>query len=472
VIIPGQQFTVLDPGLPAAVPGITASLALGTSSAGDYNKVYSFTNPKDVVDTLGQGELPELLCHALAVAGGPQYGVRVSGGVPGTVSAVTKVGTGDGTVAVGGLPYDGYSLKVLITKGGALGTAEFSFSLDGVTYSDVLVIPSSGTFANIAGVTGLTLTFASTFVAGDTYSFACTAPFYTPTNLADGIAGVLSSDVDFAFMIAAGESVAASSGKLLAAALDLHAVSLFNQARFVRAMLAAGKSDKATTITEYAGINSPNVLATYGRCQMVSSKPLAGWGIIDRSIVNPVAARAASSLISTDLGRVASGALPGVVSISHDEARSPMMDAKRFTTLRTVQGRGGYYITNGRLFSSPGSDFRYWQHGRCMDTACRVAWVAQSSFIGASVRTVGAGTLDPRDAARWEGPVRTSLDDALLSPESAEGTSGHVSACAYALDRANNVLASDSVKSTVGIKPRGYAKFIYTQLSYTINAGA
>lgn len=472
--IPGQTFQLLDPGLPASVPGLTASLVLGTSSAGDVDTVYAFTNPKDVVDTLGQGELAEALCSTLAVAGGPQYGVRLTGSIAGTVGTVDHTGTGTATVVVSGAPYDGYTLKVLITKAGALGTAEFSYTLDGITYSDVMVTPSGGSFTGIAATTGLTLTLSGTFVAGDVYAFDCTAPFYSPTDLASGIDAVLALGTEFAFMQLAGEAAATSSGKLLAAALDGHALSLFNQARFVRTMLGAGQSDKATAITDYEAVSSRNVLATYGRCGMLSSKPMPGWAIVDRSIVNPVAARAANSLISTDLGRVASGALANVVSITHDEARTPMMDDKRFTTLRTVQGRAGFYVTNGRLLSPAGSDYRYWQHGRCMDAACRTAWIAQSMFIGASVRVVGAGTLDPRDAARWEGPVRTSLAETLISPDSAEGTPGHVSAFAYNIDRTNNVLASDTVKTSVGIQPRGYTKFLYTTLSYTtnINAGA
>lgn len=472
MIIPGQEFTILDPGLPAAVPGIAGALVLGTSSAGTVDTLYSFTNPKDVVDTLGQGELPEDLCHILAIAGGVVYAVKLAGGVAATVSAVAHAGAGAGTVVLSGTPFDGYALKVLITKGGLPGEAEFSYSLDGVTYSDVMVVPSGGAFTGIAAVTGLTLTFALTFAAGDEYSADCTAPYYTPTNLADGMAAVLDSGVEFAFLQLAGEASASASAKLMAAALDVHVVSLFNQARFVRAMLATGKSDKPTSIADYASFGSKNVAGVFGRMTVMSSKPLAGWSVIDRPFVNAVAARAARSLISTDLGRVNDGPLPGVVAISHDEARTPMMDAKRFTTSRTVQGRAGFFITNCRLMSPPGSDYRYWQHGRCMDAACRVAWLAQSGWIGGSVRTVGTGTIDPRDAARLEGPVRTSLADELTGPETAEGTPGHVTAVSYAIDRSSNVSSTDALKTTVGIKPRAYTKFIYTQLSYSLTAGA
>lgn len=476
MIIPGQQFQVDDPGLPAVIAGLTASVVLGVASGGVENVVYSFTNPRDVVDTIGQGGLPEALCTSLEIGGGPQYGVRLHASIAGTIGTITKTGSGSGTVTPSGAPFDAYKLRVLITKDGAPGTAEFSFSLDGLTWSDNLVTPSGGTpagsFFGIEALTGIKLVFAGTFATGDLYSWDCSAPFYSPSDLANGMAAILDSGIDFAFIHLAGEAATTSAGKLLAAALDVHVKTLFNQARFVRAMLGSGRSDKATAVTDYQSFSSRNVLVTYGQCVMLSSKPMAGWSYPTRSIINTVAARACGSLISTDLGRVKSGALEGVVAIAHDEARYPQMDAKGFTTLRTVQGRAGFYITNGRLMSPPGSDFRYWQHARCMDTACRIAWIEQSANTGASMRVIGNGAIDPRDAARWEAPVRTSLNEGLISPQSAEGTPGHVSAVKYDIDRSYNALSNEGYQSDVGIKPRGYAKFIYTRLSFTTNVGA
>lgn len=475
-MIPGQTFNILDPGLPAVVPGVNAALVLGTCSAGDVNKVYSFANPKDVVDTLGQGELSEALCTMLAVSGGPHYAVRVNGSVAGAAGAITHTGSGSDQMALKAgavVPYDSYRVRVLVVTGGQNGACEVRYSLDGgYTYSDVLLVPVGGEL--VLQNTGLTLEFtaAETFAAGDTFSFDCTAPFYGDTDVKNALDAFADSALTAAFVVLVGEAPTAAAAKTMASRLDVEAGNWFNKAHFVRTICATGRDDKATTIAEFQTFSgSTRVLGTYGQCDMSSSKPMAGWGTPRRSIVNAVAARAARSLISTDLGRVADNALPGVVAITHDEARSPMMDAKGFTTLRTMQGRTGFYITNGRLMSPPGSDYRYWQHGRVMDVACRVAWISQSTFIGASVRTVGEGTLDPRDAAKWQGPVNAALFEALMAPFTAEGTQGHVSGTLYSIDLTNNVLASDTLQSTVGIKPRGYTKFIKTQLSFTTTVG-
>ena len=95
---------------------------------------------------------------------------------------------------------------------------------------------------------------------------------------------------------------------------------------------------------------------------MASAKPFVGWATPKRPSTYVVAARAAASLISTDLARTATGPVPSVVAISHDEFQTEVMDAAGFSTLRTFQGQEGFWITNARLKSPAGSDFEFWQH--------------------------------------------------------------------------------------------------------------
>jgi len=147
------------------------------------------------------------------------------------------------------------------------------------------------------------------------------------------------------------------------------------------------------------------------------------------------------------------------------------MDAKRFITLRTHQGLQGFYITQGRLMSPVGSDYKYWQHRRCMDVACDTTYKAQLPFLNMSVRVNANGTIDERDARTFESQVKTALAGNLLDPNSAEGTPGHVSALDYKIDRANNVLSTENLKSTVAIRPRGYAKTLSTELGFSASVG-
>jgi hypothetical protein len=106
--IPKQTISVRDPGLGLTPEAINTFLFMGCSSSGTANTLYTFSNAQDVVDTLGQGPLPEALCSALAIAGGPVLGMRLTGATAGAAGAVTAalVGTATGTVTVAGAAYD------------------------------------------------------------------------------------------------------------------------------------------------------------------------------------------------------------------------------------------------------------------------------------------------------------------------------------------------------------------------------
>lgn len=487
--IPGQNFTILDPGLAVTPEAINTPIFFGCSSAGEDNHVYTFGRVSDVVDTLKQGPLAEALCTYLALAGGPVYAVKLVGSAPGKAGTVNKtpinMPTSPGTLAVGGAPHDSYDLIVEITKSGGLGVAEFRYSLDGgSSFSASMSVPSSGTYpvpnANI------TLTFAGTatapdvlFDALDRWECDCLMPVYdvgsiTPpdkTGLAAGIEAALASSVEFSFMVLTGTYADSQDGALVAAAAAGHAQSMFNDYRFIGALVHSGIDAPLDAIEEFKDVADPRIGVCYSFSKQVSNKPFVGWGVPWRPSVDIVAARAGQVSISTDLGRVASGSLTGVVAIEHDEFRNEIMDAKRFITLRTFQGVPGYFITNGRLMSPLGSDYKYWQHRRCMDVACDVTYKAQVPIINKSVRVNADGTIDDRDARTSEARVKSQLSGALLDPNNAEGTAGHVSAVDYKIDRATNVLGTETIKTNVAIRPLGYAKILNTELGFSASAG-
>ena len=450
---------------------------MGTSSTGVVGTVYAFSDPQDVINTLGQGPLPEDLCYHLAIAGGPVYAIRLTGSTAGAAGAVTKtaLSTSTGTITVAGAAYDAYLVRVEIKVTGALGVAEFRYSLDNaVTYSPQIIVPSGGTYA--IPNTNLTLTFVPgggpiLFEAGDYHTFTCTAPGFSASDLNSGIVSLKADNTQVAAVILSGKFATASAAATIAAAMAVHAASLFTMYRPIRYMMDGGADNQATTKTAYAAFTDARACTWYGSDVCTSAKPFTGWGAPVSPIQRQAAGRAAASLISTDLARFASGAIQGVTSITHDEFRNELMDQKNFSTFRTHQGVSGYFITNARLMSAPGSDYQFWQHGRVMDVATYTAYSALLPFLNSSVRTTSTGAIDPRDAARWEKTVKDALRTVLLDPDNAEGTPGHVSAVDCKVDQVSSVQTTGVVKVTVAIRPLGYAKTITNTLSFSVNVG-
>ncbi len=473
--IPGQTLTVQDPGLGLAAELPSAPLFMGTSSAGVVGTVYSFSRIQDAIDTLGQGPLVEDLAYALAVAGGPILAMRLTGAVAGSNGAVTptRVSTSTGTVTVAGTPNDSYEVQIRVTKTGTLGAGKFVYSLDdGRTLSSEITIPSGGTY--VLPNTGLTLTFVAgagpiffegtSTTTGDRHDFDTQEPRVNAAGVTAAFTSLLAGTSTPSFVHLAGTFDTAANAALAAAALNTGTTNCANAFRFVGAIQDSGADNIATTISGFAAVANARLMPGYGRIDLVSQKPIVGMGFQRCSVTRVLAARAAAELISTHLGRVASGAIDGVAGpsiefgapLTHDEFLTEQMDVEGFATLRSWIGRAGYFITRGRIKAPAGSDFQRWEYRRVMDTACTVVQRTLQTFINSSVRTKADGTIEETDARRVEAAINAQLSIALLEPLNAEGTKGHVSAASFSVDRTNNILQSNTLQGTVSIRPLAY----------------
>lgn len=226
---PSAIATLLDSGELAEICALTArkgqakyAICPTISIAGAVGAVAQLgTGTGTVVPTVGPHKPIQVLCVTGGALGTATFKVSLDGGVtygplitsvagatwvtriPGTYcvatfNAATYVATKtltiglDGTVTNGSgwagvvtqasSPIDVYDVLITIIKAGALGTAVARISLDGGNSVELeTLIPTAGVLT-VAG-TGLVLTFASTFVALDTYAFQAKPPSYSTTNL-------------------------------------------------------------------------------------------------------------------------------------------------------------------------------------------------------------------------------------------------------------------------------------------------
>jgi uncharacterized phage protein gp47/JayE len=106
---------------------------------------------------------------------------------------VTKEGDGSGSLSTSGAPVGAYQVLVTVTAAGELGTAAFSWSLDGgeTDAETGIQVPASGVY--MLGDTGLSVTFAAgpagtgaSFAAGDTFAFETATPTFPVTSWREG----------------------------------------------------------------------------------------------------------------------------------------------------------------------------------------------------------------------------------------------------------------------------------------------
>ena len=476
---PAQTITVLDPGLGRVAVSAESPLYMGPAAlhggSAAAGALLSFSRMNDVRSSLGFGQLGGDVLKALSERGGPVLVMPTDASNADTVSAVTQSGGGP-EVTVAGEAHARYTARVEVIAGGALGTGTFRYTLDrhsvtsgdaSPTWSPTRTIPAGGSF--VAGSSGLTFTFAAgTYVAGETYDFTAIPASPNGTDISDAVTALLAiTGLAFPQLVLSATYDDAGDAATIAAAIDGHMTSFASGFRYSGALLDIGSGDSAANVLDESW-SSRRIMPCYGL--NLTSEVQAYEGHVTRQVgcVSDIAARAARVLVSTDLARFAEGSLGGVTQIDFDGYQDETLDAAGIATMRTWPDIAGFYVTNGRLKSPPGSDFTDWQFRRLMDLACRTVYRAQLPFIAEGFRTVTGGAIDPLDKADIESAVNGALRNALLTPRNARGRSGHVSAVSYTVDPTHNLNSTDTILVNVAIRPLGYAKFITTQIGFSL----
>lgn len=444
----------------------TTAGALGTAQF--TFKLGTATASAPVVSAAGWGvsyyAVPGTLTRLTFTAGdgfdvGDTWTISPLGVITQTVNAGAATGTIGSQVSS---PMDELTVIVKIVTGGALGAGTFRYSLDGGdTYfpdaTGEITIPSGGKYH--MGETGVFLTFASaTYVAGDLFSFSATAPSYSTSDATSAATAADADDTEWSLIHFVGTPSSSANAATLASIVDTSVATMESNFRYVRAFVECPTSESDATVkAAFASFTSTRVAVGAGDAEITS--PIAFTGIKRRNITWAAVARACLVGISEDLARVRRGPLRFVTSLWRDERATPALDVGRFTTARTFKGKRGFYLTNARLMSEDGSDYKYLQHGRIMDEACRVAYDALTNWLSDGVRVDPAtGFIDERDALAIEAEVRQRVIDALK---------GHISGDpSIRVARDENIISTETITIDIRIVPKAYAKQIAARIGY------
>jgi hypothetical protein len=480
VTIPSQSFIFPENGLGLGPQVVNRALILGVSSAGTANVRTTLSQPTAILDTFGEGAMPEAATRVLQIAGGPVDCIKTAATTAGAMSAVTKVAVGSstGTITLAGAPYDAYNLIIEILQSGTLGAGTFRYSLDGrglaiddhKTWSEELTIPAGGAF--IIPRTNVTATFVpgagpAFFEDGDTHTALGTAPHYNLTDLANAMTAIKADPGDIVWILFTGQDVSAAAAATAFAAIASHLQDLENQHTYVRGIMDAGADTAANVAAAFAAVSDKRLTYCYGLVELPSSKAFTGWAAPSQLVTVALGQRVGRTLLSEDPGRVASGAITGATNPSHNEFVQRNLDSHKCTTVMTHPKRAGLFFTNAWLKSQIGSDYRYWQHGRIMDAACDVVYFQQGNFIASEPRTNADGTIFENDAKTWEeGMVTPALENVLTKPENRSGNAGHVSEFSYKIDRTVDLIGTETIESNFSVRPLGYPKTFVTTLGF------
>lgn len=357
-------------------------------------------------------------------------------------------------------PLDAYSPILTITTSGGLGVGVFTFSLDGGNNTSGQISVPSGAGKYAIPNTGIVVTFAGTFTAADTYLWTTTAAIYNTTDLTNTMTTLRGNAAEWGFVHFVQAWSNAAAAATAATTLDTALSSAQVEFRFVFGIIECPTSESDATVSAaFTAFASARVMVVAGDVGAVS--PINGR-ILRRNAAWIVAAHVAAIPPGEDAAFVGTTKpIKNVASLYRDEQKTQFLDAQRFTTMRTLPGRAGYFITNGNMMAASGSDFNLVQRRRVMDVACRITRQAELPYLNGSSRVdPKTGFIDERDAQAFEARVNSQLKSGIVA-------TGDASASSVVVNRATNILSTNNLPVSVRITPLSYFKTITTDIGFS-----
>lgn len=406
---------------------------------------------------------------------------------------VVHSGTGLPTVGVSAAsPLDNYYVSIQMLSGGANGTAQFQYALDNSSFSAPQITPSGGLY--VIPNAGLYVEFTGPHTQGDNYSFLTCGPSFSNTDLTNALNAIpINLPFSMVEVVRGAMLASAASAAIEAATVETALEGLFNTGTSARGVISVPSVNGASVVG--AGLSTGSVSTVSGNLvvdssdtdaaikaafantsairvsaapgDFLQSSPLTGL-VLRRPASWTEAERLAGISAATDGGEVDLGGLPTVVALFRDEALTPGLDiasGQHFTTLRTINGDPGFFLTNVLTLASAGSDYQYMTNARVIDRAAQIARSWAIPLINKKVPTTRNPNAVPGSvSAGYASQLNLSLTGTLsneMVPSDCVAVKGQV-------DTTHNVLADRILPITVSVQVYAYSAFIDITLGVAV----
>lgn len=468
------NVTTLDGNL-GRTPDMTKAMAMcGICSSGTAGTPVMLTRVNDVIANLGAGPLADHAAYAIKLYGIPVLACRVAQTAAGTVSAVTRVGTGTSVCTVSGTPTpnNDYEIVFEVVAGGTVGTAgvTFQWSLDGGRTKSAITALGTATTFTIPGAGGVILSFATgTLLAGETCSAQATSATWATADLTASVQALARHTVKWECLSVAGNLLDEDYD-----AIEVERASLYNRGRDIywvggyrvpepdeteAEYLAAWVAEFATRGSISGGITAGGCKVTsaidgrkYRRPVNIHVAPLSLYVSEEIDISAPVLGPLVDCEITDDNGNPE----------DHDEMLYPGLDDAGAITLRTWDDdqSSGVYINNPRLYSPVTSDYEFLQHRRVLNLGLRSLRPAARRILSKPIRvSKRTGYITETQARGIENYLQRVLESVLLDKPKASGLTVTVS-------RTDNILSTKTLTIDVQIVPLAYPKTINISIGF------
>ncbi|MDL2288272.1 DUF2586 domain-containing protein [Oscillospiraceae bacterium OttesenSCG-928-F05] len=390
--------------------------------------------------------------------------IPVAPSVQGSIGAVTGVrgdGVPTGEITATGSPTNAFDVQILITGSGERNTGLFTYSIDGGhSFYDDVGIPFDGAFD--IPQTGVKISFSEAtseeptpFQAGDLFTFSTKAPSLSNAGVLDAVDKLRYIKEEFEAVHIVGEAQpglwAAASEKQKELETAYHKPLAFVLEAYLPNHNEPLKDYAERLISDAKSVANPNV-------QIVAARALyRGMDGVTREvngagIVMGLYARAG---VHQSIGRTASTAGMGISSSKMAELRPvgiepfiKVLDEGRLLTFRTYNGLDGFFVTNARVASPKGSDYRYMEDVRVKNKIIREVRKAALPLLQDDIDLSDVqGELDAR--AKF-----------LEEPLDKMATANEITSGSITVPEGQDILQSETMSVIIRYLSRGYIREI------------
>lgn len=384
--------------------------------------------------------------------------IPVKASVAGTVTDAGHQSEESCTLA--GEPYNAFQVQVKITGKGVLNTAAFRYTIDGgASWSEELTVPEGGAY-QIAG-TGLTLTFSVSgngFETGDYFRWTTTAP---SMNNASALAAVgklkhLSADAEFVHIVGESKADLWTAVSVLQKELS----EIYHKPYFF--VLEAYAPDMEEELDAYIG----RLEADCKKVQNYNIQVVAARGLYtgmdglvrETNLAGLACGFYAKTKVHKSIGETAAISVEeGKLSLRPQgiEEYTGDLDGLGYLTFRQYDGLAGYYVTNARMMSPEGSDYRYAEDVRVLNKIIRKTRVEALKQLQGGVDLSDVdGDLDAK-AKFIAVPLETMVTD------------GEISSVQVTVPAGQDILRTETLQLVIRYVPRGTIREIVIDLGVT-----
>lgn len=422
-----------------------------------------------IKERLGLSPLADKVLDSIENGSNRIYCIPVAASTAGSKGVVGKKGTGSGSLTVSGNPYNAFDVIIKITGQGRKNTALFVYSVDGgYSYSDEFTVPLTGAYE--IPLTGLTVTFAegaepnaaTSFLVGDVFSFKTTAPTMTNADALKAIDKLKNFNEVYEFVHIVGESQKALWSAVSEQQKEL-TTTYHKPLLFVLEAYTPEENEEAIDYVVRLETDKKDIKST--DIQVVAARSLyVGMDGITREINNAgiVCGLYSKTKVHQSIGKTRDTAGMGIAKTKMLELRPAgiedyieLLDNAKYLTFRKYDGLDDFFVTNARVMSPDGSDYRYAEDVRVKNKIVREVRKEALQLLQDDIDLDNMqNELETRASF-----MRTPLDEMVRQNE--------ISSATVTVPDGQDIIATEKMAVVIRYVSRGYIREIEIDLGRT-----